>query len=468
MGNCQCSCRNSEDEVPPRRPLPNVPPREPLQLPRVASLGSVCSGIPDDWMSDSEEGDQSRPCSPSLQKLAAATLQKILALFSEDRLMDANLYLERAEQQLPAHLLSSGAWADNQPTLARLRERVRKVRRMRKDLNEDDGWTQLRSFHGVRTCYRQEKDTNYWIARVEGTVESPALMFLALLREVDLWHHWIPRPLGLGLAGAPDVYSVAGKTDIGARVEVKMPWPLANRDCAMAVSAVDCMKQDQNAAETRQVVLLVEDDHGPDVPDVPPGYQRMSLEGTGIVVTPYYEGRSGVAYVQVLIRADFKMEVPDWVQRAADAAFRNLAFLLLETLRKHCLLIQSKPLYMDRVHHPRSPFYPWLRGRINDEMPEEGAKMRPADDSLAEVALVGPDALLWTAVIRQAIVAAGVAVAVYCSIPDGREPREDVSGEGANLVPVSIDDLGIAAKGIDVRPSSPPPPVPVPLAAASP
>eukprot|EP01064_Diplonema_japonicum_P000475 TRINITY_DN10314_c0_g1_i1.p1 TRINITY_DN10314_c0_g1~~TRINITY_DN10314_c0_g1_i1.p1 ORF type:complete len:420 (+),score=107.88 TRINITY_DN10314_c0_g1_i1:40-1299(+) len=271
--------------------------------------------------------------------------------------------------------------------------------RVRKEIASDANWKRLSDVQQITTWYRKEGG-GWHTAKIEGAVDAPAFELVALLRETDLWHKWIPKVLGVGLQSSEALH-VPERTRIDMGCELSLPWPLSNRDLCLYVEAIDALD-----LEKKQVALLIEDSQK--APPPRNGVVRAHVKESGCFLTPYYENNPLRTYCQFLIRIDVKIEtLPSWL---LDAVFRNMAFLLLYQIR-NAVKLTSHEDYKSRYNHPKSPFYGWLRSRIKSQLPEQGSILPAADDKYTDP-LAGLDALLMCSLTAGPSVAA---VLVLCA-----------------------------------------------------
>ena len=269
---------------------------------------------------------------------------------------------------------------------------------IRKEIANQTDWKQLGNRNGIKTDYKHEGG-GWHTAKIEGHLEAPPFELVALLREADLWDTWMPNILGFGLSKAT-VNSVCSRTKVELVADVNMPWPLWNRDVSLTVEAIDCLKESK-----KQIVVLIGDTQRQH--KISPKIVRASMNGSGCIVSPSYEG--SCTLVQFLLRIDLKISVIP--ENMLDAIFRNAAFLLLSKMRDAVKLVHTRK-YSRRYCHPRSPFYSWLRYHITENFPRQEEFLPAVDPSLNGKPLGPLDQLLFACMVSDECVVASFALLV--------------------------------------------------------
>eukprot|EP01063_Lacrimia_lanifica_P020667 TRINITY_DN27972_c0_g1_i1.p1 TRINITY_DN27972_c0_g1~~TRINITY_DN27972_c0_g1_i1.p1 ORF type:complete len:449 (+),score=154.68 TRINITY_DN27972_c0_g1_i1:154-1500(+) len=362
---------------------------------------------------ESDDGFATPPEQPSPRGDEAegpcGLLRKAFAECQEDRVFQAMECLTLAEMKAAALAPGSAAREEYEAAAARMEYTSREIRRKHRmarqvaeECRDEKGWRKLGCSAGVTTYYKKEGG-GWHTSRFDGVIEAPAFHLIALLREVDLWTSWIPSVLGFGLQSG---FALAApfRTNIQAGAEVRLPWPLSNRDCAFDIECVDCL-----ACPSKDVVLLFKDCADP--PAAKPGTVRLNIEDSGCIVTPYYDADPYKTHCAFLLRLDVKMEViPDWIM---NAVFNNLNVLIIKQIRAAVEVVKERA-WSERYCHPRSPFYGWLRGRIEQDLPEQSVSLPPvgAGRAFRATPLKGIDKILMRETVTRAALAAALHVVV--------------------------------------------------------
>eukprot|EP01060_Flectonema_neradi_P018594 TRINITY_DN2545_c4_g1_i1.p1 TRINITY_DN2545_c4_g1~~TRINITY_DN2545_c4_g1_i1.p1 ORF type:complete len:407 (+),score=64.14 TRINITY_DN2545_c4_g1_i1:52-1272(+) len=271
---------------------------------------------------------------------------------------------------------------------------------IRQEIADQASWKQLGNRSGILTNYKHEGG-GWHTAKIEAHLDVPAFELVALLREADLWDTWMPNILGFGLSTA-SARGVPSRTKVELDADVNMPWPLWNRDVSLTVEAIDCLAETE-----KQLVIIIGDAANPS--KCRDKVVRASMNGSGCVITPHYEGKLNRTLVQFLLRIDLKISVIP--EPLLDVIFRNAAFLLLCKMREAAKLVRTRT-YTRRHRHPRSPFYNWLRYHIIANWPEQEGTLPEVDPSLENKPLGALDQLLLTSLVGGEVAVAGFALLV--------------------------------------------------------
>ena len=273
-----------------------------------------------------------------------------------------HLYLESKIVQLVEAVESADLDIPSEIPIDSVRRRVDLLRKLRETCASGDGWILQKESHGVRTYYQNHPETtNIHSIRLDGDVEAPMFIVLALFHEVDLFSKWIPTYSFLGLNFARLVKHPS-PTELLVHLNINIPWPFANRYCFFHCDGIDCMDAMEPQIGVMLNNLTSETDNG--VQDE--AVKTTFHEPSGILLTPL---PSGATRVQVVVNVDPQISlVPDWL---IDFAVRNLAYLIILQIRKAVEIVKADPEYHKRMTDADNEFYNHIKKRISESLPSE-------------------------------------------------------------------------------------------------
>lgn len=282
---------------------------------------------------------------------------EVRALFRESKLVQLVSTAENQSESMPADI-----------PIDNIRRRVNALKSLRASCQSDDGWVLQKETHNVRTLYRNNQThPHIHSIRLDGDVEAPVFILLALLHEVDMFSKWIPTYSFLGLNFAR-LISHPSPTELLVHINIHIPWPFTNRYCFFHCDGIDCM-DDPDSPHIGVIMnnLTSETENGVTDDSVKTDFHPPS----GVLLTPLGQGTTKV---QVVVNLDPKIAlVPDWL---IDFAVRNLAFLIVLQFRKAVEIVKRDPEYQKRMADPENEFYAHVRRRITESLPQE-AKFLP-------------------------------------------------------------------------------------------
>ncbi|CAE8638299.1 unnamed protein product [Polarella glacialis] len=301
-------------------------------------------------------------------------LDSILRLVEENKVMVAGRYLKILEARLGRPVAPIGRnKAIVEKKLEDLRRLCGRVAQLRRSLESSEGWEVQRDSGGIR-CLYQGHESGFIRIRLEAEVEAPLFDLIALLREVGLWHTWVPSFAGIGMSGARQL----GQTSVinmCFHLVVNLPWPLGRRSCTFAVDGVDCMHTED---APQQVVVLLDSRHAQlncpeSVDDWSKVHTPADLWDSGVVITPAEVAGTKHTMVQIIAVMDPKMALP---RSLVNLVVRNVCFLIMVQLRRAVAVTREKE-HLEITTDPSNPFYAFLRRRMAENMPMQLALAPP-------------------------------------------------------------------------------------------
>lgn len=125
--------------------------------------------------------------------------------------------------------------------VANVNARAESMINLRAACTSEEGWLLQKESHEVKTLYRSHPEsTGVHSIRLDGEVDAPVFIILALFHEVDLFTKWIPSYALLGLSFAKCV-SHPSPTELMVHMKVDIPWPFNNRYCFFKCDGIDCI-----------------------------------------------------------------------------------------------------------------------------------------------------------------------------------------------------------------------------------
>ena len=284
---------------------------------------------------------------------------EIRTLFQESKLVQLVSTAEKQPDSFPVDI-----------PIDNIRRRVDSLASLRVSCESDHGWVLQKETHKVRTLYQNNPSRSHVHSiRLDGDVEAPVFILLALLHEVDMFSKWLPSYSFLGLNFAR-LISHPSPTELLVHLNIHVPWPFTNRYCFFHCDGIDCM-DDPDRPQIGVILnnLSSEAENGVKDDSVKTDFYAPS----GVLLTPLGDGRTKV---QVVVNLDPKIAlVPDWL---IDLAVRNLAFLIILQFRKAVEIVKQDPEYLKRMADPGNEFYAHIKRRIRESLPDE-AKYLPDD-----------------------------------------------------------------------------------------
>jgi len=160
----------------------------------------------------------------------SSRIHEALAIYRESKVMHAYAILEELR-----------VYESSLEDISTIRSRAQSMIRLRESCSSDDGWTLQNESHDVRTLYKNNSDTpNVHSVRLDGDVDAPVFMILALFHEVDLFTRWIPSYALVGLNFAKCVHHPS-PTELFVHMNITLPWPFLSRYCFFKCDGIDCM-----------------------------------------------------------------------------------------------------------------------------------------------------------------------------------------------------------------------------------
>ena len=260
--------------------------------------------------------------------------------------------------------------------MSQIRKRVGALYDLRTVCQTDEGWILQKDSKGVRTLNQNHPERrNIHSIRLDGVVNSPVFCLLALFHEVDLFSKWIPTYSCLGLQFGRLIDNPS-PTELVVHLNIRIPWPFANRYCFFHCDGIDCM-DDPTGAQIGVILSNLSSEAEYKVVDE--GTKTIFHPPSGVLLTPLGDGTTKV---QIVVNLDPQISfIPDWL---IDIAVRNLAYLIMLQIRKAVEIVKNDPEYRKRMTDPDSAFYNHIKRRIRESMPDE-AKYIPADSSDEEI-----------------------------------------------------------------------------------
>ena len=284
---------------------------------------------------------------------------KLEELYAESKLVELVRVAENYEGHIPEAI-----------PLDKVRLRVQSLQNLRRSCLSDDGWKLQKESRGVRTLYRNHPSTSHIHSiRLDGDVESPVFILLALLHEIDLFHKWVPSYSLLGLNFAR-LISHPSPTELLVHLNFNVPWPFSNRYCFFHCDGIDCMDDANPQIGVIMNDLTNEGEHGVVDDSVKTTFHPPS----GVLLTPLESGRTKV---QVVVNVDPQIALmPDWL---IDFAVRNLAFMIIVRIRTAAEIVKSDPEYRSRMTEKTTRFTTTSSGESTNRCPGKPHTFPPTD-----------------------------------------------------------------------------------------
>ena len=242
-------------------------------------------------------------------------------------------------------------------------KRVSSLDDLRDVCRSDIGWILQKESKGIRTFYRHDSSNRHIHSiRLDGEVDAPLFILLAMLHEVDLFHKWIPTYAFLGLEFATQI-AHPSPTELLVHLSVNVPWPFRNRYCFFHCDGIDCM---DDTEEAQIGVIISNRTNEAEFNISPTGVKTHFHPPSGILLTPLDDGRTRV---QIVVNLDPQIAlIPEWL---IDIAVRSLAYLIILQFRKAVEIVKSDPEYHKRMTSQDSDFYNHIKRRIRESLPNE-------------------------------------------------------------------------------------------------
>ncbi|KAF0684060.1 Aste57867_23981 [Aphanomyces stellatus] len=242
----------------------------------------------------------------------------------------------------------------------------------------DAGWRFGQTYFGVSTHWKPGESGTVWL-KLDGICEGVDVFnTLAVVRETDLFHQWVP------FCNKATLLANLARVELVTYVSIAIP--LMQRDAVIHAFGINA------TYEHRCILLLgksaVQDAH-PDV-QFPPvkgwNSDRMDLRGFRALIEPYGRTRARMC---IVVNVDPKCPVP---QSLLNFTIKKMAGILLYLLMKEAQKIERNTADERNPHVARilhDPFYKWLKPRMDTWFTHlEGRTLPPAQSVRAPLANV--------------------------------------------------------------------------------
>ena len=274
-------------------------------------------------------------------------------LVSEGRLLAAEEAVARLRTR--EALLDSETRELLRETAVRIAE-VREIIGLSAQHSADSGWVEAMTLFGITTSYMVLADGLLRV-KLEGALEElPVLEQIAVLREADLFHEWIP------FCSSSTVLHGISHNELIAHFNVYSP--LLSRDAVIHAYGVDCLQEEDGLVLL--VVRSVSEFRGLPLP--PPlrsilGLNdRVDFKALNAIIRLT---RLNVAETTIMCTVDLKMPLP---QFATNFIIKHMAGVTLYCHQRKVRQIIDHPdcEYARRIREDTVFYESWLRPKIEN------------------------------------------------------------------------------------------------------
>jgi START domain len=157
-----------------------------------------------------------------------------------------------------------------------VRRKAADTRELLDFFEDEDDWQVMREKNGVRTLYRPEESSGTHSFKVSGEIHAPMTSIVAVLYEIDLFHHWFPK---LKFSRELTLLSRYHKL---IHLEIDIPWPISNREVVADAYGVDMLEDNKIAIFLRSI-----DEHPlVQLPEANPHCVRAEIIRGGFIIEP--------------------------------------------------------------------------------------------------------------------------------------------------------------------------------------
>jgi hypothetical protein len=288
-------------------------------------------------------------------------LKEVLYLFDEEQIFKAGEILRRID----AHVAQLGAATP--PNVRALmeregaklqvaRERAAKCTIALDEFNKTDGWKLSTENFGTKVFWKPGDGDTIWV-KIDGEIKGPNVLdSLAVIKECDLWHTWVP------FCNQSSCLKELGRVELLAHMTISIP--MLKRDAVVHGFGVDM-------TEDGMLLVLSESvDSFPGV-EIPPakGCKRMEFNGFKCLIKPL--GRNRLRNC-IIVNVDPKAPLP---QSMVQFFLRKFAGVLLYFWAKAARKIQTHPEKSEIAKRmkERGDFYKdWLQPKIEEYFKRNG------------------------------------------------------------------------------------------------
>lgn len=218
----------------------------------------------------------------------------------------------------------------------------------------DSGWVEAMTLFGITTSYMVLEDGLLRV-KLEGSLEElPVLEQIAVLREADLFHEWIP------FCSSSSIVHCISHSELIAHFNVSSP--LLSRDAVIHAYGVDCLLEEDGL-----VLLVVKSVESFKDLALPPPHRsalglhdRVDFKALNAVIRLT---RPNVAETTIMCTVDLKMPLPQFV---TNFVIKHMAGVTLYCHQRKARQILDHPdcEYARRMREDRDFYDSWLRPKI--------------------------------------------------------------------------------------------------------